>query len=142
MTRGYVYGESENWEDNPSVEFDSTWMKTRSANFYASLAHLRRILEIAGNYGIQVVGVIFPQSPNFKKTGSFGKYGILRSEAPALIEQVRELEQSYPNFIFMDENKMGDHDYPDEMAGNRDHLCYLGALQMTARLDSVLRTLE
>ena len=142
MTRGYVYGESENWEENPSVEFDSTWMKTRSANFYASLAHLRRILEIAGNYGIQVVGVIFPQSPNFKKTGSFGKYGILRSEAPALIEQVRELEQSYPNFIFMDENKMGDHDYPDEMAGNRDHLCYLGALQMTARLDSVLRTLE
>jgi hypothetical protein len=37
---------------------------------------------------------------------------------------------------------MGNHDYADEMAGNKDHLGYLGALQMTARLDSVLRTLK
>ena len=142
MTRGYVYGESGDWEDNPSVEYDSTWMSFASDNFYASLSHLRRILEISENYGIYVIGVVFPQSPNFKNTGSFGKYGILRSEAPALLQKVKELEQSYRNFIFMDENKMGDHDYEDQMAGNRDHLCYLGALQMTARLDSVLKSLE
>jgi hypothetical protein len=142
MTRGYVYGESGDWEANPSIENDSTWMSYDSDNFYASLSHLRRILEISENYGIHVIGVVFPQSPNFKNTGSFGKYGIRRSEAPALLQKIKDLEMSYPNFIFIDENKMGDHDYPDPMAGNRDHLCYLGALQMTARLDSVLRTLE
>ncbi len=142
MTRGYVYGESGDWEANPSIENDSTWMSYDSDNFYASLSHLRRILEISENYGIHVIGVVFPQSPNFKNTGSFGKYGIRRSEAPALLQKIKDLEMSYPNFIFMDENKMGDHDYPDPMAGNRDHLCYLGALQMTARLDSVLRSLE
>ncbi|MBR4785904.1 MAG: TIGR02171 family protein [Fibrobacter sp.] len=142
MTRGYTYGESGSWEENPSVEFDSTWMSYASDNFYASLSHLRRIIEISENYGIYVIGVVFPQSPNFKNTGSFGKYGILRSEAPALLKKVEELQDSYHNFIFMDENKMGNHDYEDQMAGNRDHLCYLGALQMTARLDSVLKSLE
>ena len=131
-----------NREIGKTIEYDSTWMSFASDNFYASLSHLRRILEISENYGIYVIGVVFPQSPNFKNTGSFGKYGILRSEAPALLQKVKELEQSYRNFIFMDENKMGDHDYEDQMAGNRDHLCYLGALQMTARLDSVLKSLE
>ena len=42
----------------------------------------------------------------------------------------------------MDENKMGDHDYTDEMAQNRDHLSYLGAQKLTARLDSVLKSIE
>jgi hypothetical protein len=36
---------------------------------------------------------------------------------------------------------MGDHDYTDEMAFNEDHLSYLGAIQLTTRLDSVLKSL-
>ena len=42
----------------------------------------------------------------------------------------------------MDENKMGNHDYTDEMAQNMDHLNYKGAVQLTTRLDSLLKTLE
>lgn len=42
----------------------------------------------------------------------------------------------------MDENKMGDHDYTDAMAFDYDHLSYLGAAQLTHRLDSLLNTLK
>jgi hypothetical protein len=42
----------------------------------------------------------------------------------------------------MDENKMGNHDYPDKMANNRDHLSKEGAQKLTARIDSVLKTLK
>ena len=45
-------------------------------------------------------------------------------------------------FILMDENKFGDHDYPDQMSFNRDHLCVAGKKQLTDRLDSVLKTLK
>lgn len=41
-----------------------------------------------------------------------------------------------------DENKMGAHDYSDEMASNSFHLCDKGALRFTKRLDSLLTTLS
>jgi len=42
----------------------------------------------------------------------------------------------------MDENKMGNHDYTDEMAFDYDHLSVIGATQLSSRLDSLLHTLE
>ena len=141
-SRGFSYGESGTWGGTPTADNDSTWMDYASANFYSSFNHLKNILQNAENYGVYVVGVVFPQNPNFKKTGSFGRYGIRRSEAPKLLKEIQELEKEYPHFVFMDENKMGDHDYTDEMATNKDHLCYLGAKQLTSRLDSLLKTLK
>ena len=141
-SRGFCREGPGSWEENPVVEYDSTWMDYSSANFYASLNHLKNILQSAENYGVYVVGIVFPQSPNFKKTGSFGKYGIRRSEAPKLLEEIQNLEKQYPHFVFWDENKMGNHDYSDEMAKNKDHLSYLGAEQLTSRLDSLLKTLK
>ena len=117
-------------------------MDYSSANFYASLNHLKNILQSAENYGVYVVGIVFPQSPNFKNTGSFGKYGIRRSEAPKLLKEIQDLEKEYPHFVFWDENKMGNHDYSDKMAKNKDHLSYLGAEKITSRLDSLLKTLR
>ena len=44
--------------------------------------------------------------------------------------------------MLLDENKMGAHDYTDNMAKDTDHLSEAGAEQLTHRLDSLLRTLE
>lgn len=44
--------------------------------------------------------------------------------------------------MVMDEHKMGNHDYTEDMAVNTDHLAILGAIQLTRRLDSLLKTLE
>ena len=87
-------------------------------------------------------GVIFPQSPEYKETGAYGKHGMRRSHAIKLIEEVQDLERKYDNFYLMDENKMGDHDYVDSLAYDSDHLNALGAEQMTARIDSVLKSMN
>lgn len=139
---GYDYAEPGTWEENPSPEFDSTWMDYRSECYYAALSHLQNILKMAENHDVTVIGVVFPQSPNFRKTGSFGRYGIRRSEAPALLKEIENLKSIYPHFVFWDENKMGEHDYADSMAFNKDHLSYLGAIQFTARLNMLLDGLE
>lgn len=141
-TMGYDYSTPGDWEDEPSVDFDSTWMDSHSENFYAALAHFENILKIAENHNVYVIGIVFPQSPNFKNTGSFGRYGIRRSEAPALLKEIQDLKSVYPHFIFWDENKMGDHDYSNPMASNRDHLSGLGAEVLTARLNTLLDSLE
>ena len=42
----------------------------------------------------------------------------------------------------MDENKMGNHDFVGEVSNDKDHLAYPGAVKMTAKVDSVLKTLK
>ncbi len=91
---------------------------------------------------ILVVGVVFPLAPQYKNTGSYGKYGMRRSAAFQILQEVEALQQKYPNFHFLDENKMGNHDYTDDMAYDYDHLNVTGAAKLTARLDSLLRTLK
>ena len=97
---------------------------------------------MAEKRGVYVIGVVFPQSPNFKKTGAFGRYGIRRSEAPALLKELQDLEKEYPHFVYWDENQMGDHDYDDSMANNKDHMSKKGAEQFTERLNLLLEKLE
>lgn len=142
VTRGYNEEPAGSWEKKPPVDNDSAWMKKNSAAYEANLEHLKNILKLAEKKDIYVIGVIFPQSPNFKNTGSFGRYGIRRSEAPALLEEFKEMEKTYPNFVFWDENKMGDHGYKNNMAINRDHLSYFGAERLTRRLDALLKKLK
>ena len=141
-SRGYDYAQSGTWEEFPAVENDSTWMSSCSENFYAALSHLENILKMAENRSVYVIGVVFPQSPNYRNTGSFGRYGIRRSEAPRLLKEIENLKTAYPHFVFWDENKMGFHDYTDIMASNRDHLSAYGAIQFTERLNILLDSLE
>ena len=79
-TRGFNPADPNTWESKPSVENDSTWMSERSAYYYANMKHLKNILTQAKEKDVYVIGVIFPQSPGYKKTGALGRYGIRRSE--------------------------------------------------------------
>ena len=56
--------------------------------------------------------------------------------------KIQDISKDYPNFIFMDENKMGKHDYTSKMAYDDDHLGTLGAEKLTHRLDSLIKTLD
>jgi hypothetical protein len=105
------------------------------------MERLRSFVAAASEKGVAVVGIVFPQNPRYSETGSFGRYGLLRGEARALLDSVRAVAGEYPNFYVMDENRMGAHDYTDGMALNTDHLAFDGAVQMTHRLDSLLKTL-
>lgn len=140
-TRGFT-GLSPNSWSTPTFRKDSVWMKNKSSVYYSNLNIIKEMAEKCHERNIILIGVIVPQNPKYKETGAFGRYGLLRSEAPALIQEVADISKEYPNFILMDENKMGYHDYTDEMANNPDHLSYLGAEQLTRRLDSLIRTLN
>jgi hypothetical protein len=142
QTLGYSPFTASGWEDEPPFLHDSTWNQQDPELFNASLNYLDSIILDAHQKSIYVIGVIFPQSPAYKNSGAYGAYGLKRSEAPALIDRISHISDTLPNFIFFDENKMGNHDYSDEMARDRDHLATPGAEQMTHRLDSLIQTLN
>ena len=140
-TRGYYEVGSSSW-GNTVIEIDSNWLETKRDIYYENFELLKDMVKKCYERKIILIGVITPRNPKFKETGSFGSHGLLRSEAPALIQEIADISETYPNFILMDENKMGDHDYTSEMAFDSDHLNKLGAKQLTTRIDSILQSLE
>lgn len=132
----------QSWGDSPETVGDSTIYDVFPNLIENSMDALISILNSAANRDITVIGIIFPQSPLYRESGAFGRYGLRRSRAVEIIKQLSNLHREYPNFVFMDENKMGEHDYTDEMAVDHDHLCSVGAIKITSRLDSLLKTLK
>lgn len=130
------------WGKDALIEMDSTIYDNHSSYINNSIDALKDIIQKAASRDIYVVGMIFPQSPKYKQTGAFGRYGLRRSKAQKVIQQISDLSAAFPNFVLMDENKMGNHDYTDAMALDYDHLCDEGGKQITARLDSLLKTLK
>ena len=107
-----------------------------------SVDALVRIIQMAKERDVVVIGMIFPLNPGYKETGALGRYGMRRSNALKLIEELEKLQDAHDNFKFVDENKMGNHDYSRGMFIDDDHLCDEGAVRMTARVDSLLRSME
>ncbi|MCQ2123635.1 MAG: TIGR02171 family protein [Fibrobacter sp.] len=132
----------EGWGGDADVKVDSTIFDNDPSLLDNSKAALKDIIQKAKNRNIYVIGMVFPQNPAYKETGAFGRYGLRRSTAKKLIEELKSWSSDYPNFILMDENKMGNHDYSDDMASDQDHLCTDGSQKITARLDSLLKTLD
>ncbi len=141
-SRGFNGEPSGSWETEPTVDYDSTWFDKNSETYYANFRRLESMITAAENQGVTLIGVIFPMSPGYRNTGSFGRYGIRRSKVESLIQEIADLSKRHPNFILMDENRMGNHDYTDEMANNRDHLSIKGAERFTQRLDSLIKALK
>ena len=128
----------------PAVMQEATSFAERRKTTFAQflLESIENVVRDAEEKKIYLVGILFPQSPAYKETGAYGRYGLRRSVAIKVIDRLYQLEKKYPHFRLMDENRMGDHDYDDEMAMNYDHLSYKGAERLTTRLDSLIRTLE
>lgn len=139
------YDEVNTWTTggfNPNaILADSTWSDSDTA-YKIALQEFEEILLLAKNQGILVVGVVFPQSPYFAETGSYGRHGMRRSTAKEVLTDIAKLDTIYSNFIFMDENKMGYHDYPDNLVYDYDHLNIYGAQVITARIDSAIFSAE
>ena len=130
------------WREEPEIEQDSLYLDEHRNLIDDSKDALLTIIKEAAKRDIRVVGLIFPQSPAYAETGAFGRYGLRRSSAEKLINELKSLNKEYPNFVVMDENKMGKHDYTNMMAVDEDHLCYGGSVVLTSRLNDLLLSWE
>ena len=130
------------WNGTPRLEKDKNWLDTGRDRLEETMGYLTDIIELAAQKNIKVIGVEFPQNPNYKNADAYGKYGLRNSDAPEIIDRLNELSKKYSNFMFFDQHKMGEHDYLEGMNYDDDHLCRAGAEQMTRRLDSLLESLD
>lgn len=121
----------------PSVEEGSEYKTLDSEKLSSSLAAFGALIQLADSCGIKVVAAITPRNPGYNKSEYYGYFGPTKDVAHKIIDEI-----AGKGVILFDENKEGLHDYTDKMAFNTNHVSYLGALQFTARLDSLLKTLK
>lgn len=141
--RGGYLGPSQSWDsEGISTYGDSTVTDAGQILLDSYKQRIVDLVELTKDKGINLVGIMFPQAPQYKKTGAMGRCGMQRSEGEKVIAWLDSLDQAYDHFVFMDENKMGDHDYTDKMATNMDHLSEAGAKQLTERLIKKLEQLN
>ena len=112
-------------------------MYTTTKVFKTTFEKFKELKAIADRQGIKFFVNITPRNPDYKDTGAFGYFGPRWIVAETIISMFEDAD-----ILVFDENKMGNHDYPDKMAYNSIHLSYLGAIQYTARLDSLLETFK
>ena len=130
------------WNEPAEVEMDSTALDGDTGRYKQGLDALVQIIQKAKERDVIVIGMIFPLNPDYRETGAFGRYGMRRSEAIKLIGEFEKLQDVHANFRFVDENRMGDHNYSKGLFIDDDHLCSEGAVRLTARVDSLLKHLE
>ena len=135
-TLGLLRIESYGWGDEAQVVYDTSVV---NKNYRKAVDSLIAFVERLKDRNVTVVGLVYPQSPLYANTGSFGRHGVKRSVAMETFARFDSLAQVYPHFIMVDENKFGAHDYTDAMANDFDHLSALGAEHLSARLDSLLK---
>ena len=119
---------------------DSVFTALELKNLEIYLDYIETAALYCSMHGVHFVGIVFPQAPKLRDTGSFGIYGMPRSLAQSLLDRFKKLETTNPYFHLMDENKMGYHDYADNMAQDSDHLNYRGAKQLTERFVKLVKS--
>ncbi|OIP51631.1 MAG: hypothetical protein AUK31_04145 [Fibrobacteres bacterium CG2_30_45_31] len=127
---------SNSW-GRPVVQHDSNNYSMDVPSLQTQLGLLSEIKKAANSQGVTVIGIVYPQNPGYAQTGAFGIYGVRRSVAKQILDTIQTM-----GIMLFDENKMGFHDYTDEMAYNTDHLSYLGAAKLTSRVDALLQSLK
>ena len=140
-TRGHLASSDNGW-GAPTITEDSCWMDYKRDNYLYNVSLLKDLIDTCKNNGITLIGIIHPMNPEYAETGAFGYAGLRRSEVPAVMQDLSELASSHPNFILMDENKMGNHDYSDDEGHDYSHLSQSGAIKLTQRIDSLIQTLD
>jgi hypothetical protein len=140
-TRGHLVTSSEGW-GAPTITEDSCWMDYKRDNYLHNIELLEKLLDTCKAHGITLIGVIHPINPQYSKTGAFGYAGLRRSEVSAVMKDLTSMTSTYKNFILMDENRMGKHDYTDEDAHDYSHLSQTGAEKLTRRVDSLIKTID
>jgi len=109
--------------------------------FVRNWSRLTGIVTELADSGIQVVLVNFPVSPHYAGTPRAGLWEPYWNTYHEILARLKALESTSSRIHFVDANLDGLHDYTDDEALDYSHLSTPGAIKLTTRLDSLIRTL-
>jgi uncharacterized protein (TIGR02171 family) len=124
----------------PLIEGAIDWT-AEDPNVAANLDSVRALSALLAAKGIHLVLIVMPESPYYRSTAAYTRYGPTRPEGEKIIAKLDSLALSNPYCHFYDANLGGNHDYNEGDAYDWDHLSETGAKKMSQRLDSLVHAL-
>jgi formylglycine-generating enzyme required for sulfatase activity len=104
-----------------------------------NLGLLAALGDMAAAKGVHLIIVHMPENPRYDTTNSIGRYGPGRTTYVKVVAWIDTLVQNNSYVHFYNANNYGSHDFADSEALDCNHLNYLGAQRMAAKIDSVVR---
>jgi uncharacterized protein (TIGR02171 family) len=140
-TFGLALYDCQGWGgENPDLEGSTEWT-VQDTNFRNNIELLKSIIQDLSARKVHLLVINFPESPYYRTTDHYTRFGPSWETGKAMIEQVKALESVYPYFHVYDAYNDGNHDYTDADARDENHLCPTGAAKLSARLDSLIKTI-
>jgi formylglycine-generating enzyme required for sulfatase activity len=126
------------WGDTiPEQMWAKNWTVIDST-YRAQFASLVKVIEKLSAHNVHLLMIDFPESPYYRNTPYYTRFGPDRETGKAVIVQLKALESIYPYFHFYDANLDGNHDYTDAEATSFDRLCPEGAKKLTGRINIIV----
>jgi hypothetical protein len=126
------------WGDTiPETVFASNWTITDSS-YQAQFSAFIRMIEETSARNIHLLAINFPESPYYKNTPYYTRFGPDWETGRAVIAQLKALENMCPFFHFYDAYLDGNHGYAHEDAAGYDRLCSNGAAKLTGRINVLI----
>jgi len=124
---------------SPDLSGGGTAWSTDDPQYQINTAILKEVAGTLFQRKIHFLLYITPESPYYKNTISYGRYGPSWATAESVITTIRAWEDTFPGYFhFYDAYRDGNHDYADSEASDCEHLCTVGARKFSRRLDSVV----
>jgi uncharacterized protein (TIGR02171 family) len=132
---------SRGWGGSSPIIEDALDWRADDPNVVANLDSLRALAALLAGKNIHLVIVVMPESPFYRTTAAYTRYGPTRAEGEKIIARLDSLTRNNPYCHFYDANLGGNHDYGEADANDWDHLSEAGAKKMSQRLDSLVHAL-
>ncbi len=98
---------------------------------------LTSMIDALNERDVKVMLYLSPLHPIMRDQSVVDDDGTTQEGYRELVDQLKQLEAQFPNFVFVDLLQGGNHDFLPEMFKDLDHLNALGATKLTQKLEEV-----
>jgi len=124
---------------SPDLSGGGTGWSTDDPQYQTNFAILKDVARLLYANKVHFLLYITPESPYYKNTDSYARYGPSWPTEEAVVARIKALQDTFPGYFhFYDANLDGNHDYADSEASDCEHLCPVGAQKLSRRMDSVV----
>ncbi len=95
------------------------------------------MIKSLGERDVKMLIYLLPIYPIIRKMFVIDDDGTTKKGYEELVRQLKELEQKYPNLVFVDLLQGGNHDFDPELFGDLYHLNEAGATKLTQALEAI-----
>ena len=98
---------------------------------------LTSMIDALNERDVKVMLYLSPLHPVMRDQPVVDDDGTTQEGYRELVDQLKQLEAQFPNFVFVDLLQGGNHDFLPEMFKDLDHLNALGAAKLTRKLEEI-----